>query len=91
MLPEFTCGDGQTVWNGSLVKHFKFRERMGLECRFEGYDILNHPNFSNPASNVSVATGGVISSVDGFYSFHYNHAFVVVPADGVEVIGIVDA
>lgn len=39
-----------------------------LQFSAMGSNILNHPNFSNPAANVSVATAGVISGVDGFYS-----------------------
>jgi hypothetical protein len=58
-------GDGQTMWNGSLVKHFKFRERMGLECRFEGYDIMNHPNFSDPNTTVTSSAFGTVTSQAG--------------------------
>jgi hypothetical protein len=58
-------GDGQTMWNGSLVKHFKFRERLGLECRFEGYDILNHPNFSDPNTTVTSSAFGTITGQAG--------------------------
>jgi hypothetical protein len=46
-------GDGQTMWDLSLFKRFPIRERINLELRFEGYDILNHPNFNDPNTTVT--------------------------------------
>jgi hypothetical protein len=34
----------------AFAKNMKITERVGAELRFEGYNILNHPNFSNPDS-----------------------------------------
>jgi hypothetical protein len=36
-------------WDFSLVKTFKATERIGVQFRAEFFNILNHPNFANPA------------------------------------------
>lgn len=36
------------AWDLSLVKDWKFAERMKLQFRGEFFDVLNHPNFANP-------------------------------------------
>ena len=40
-------------WDLSLTKSWKFRERLTAQFRAEFFNVLNHPNFSNPfgASN----------------------------------------
>jgi len=53
------------MWNASLVKHFAIRERARLEFRFEGYDILNHPNFSDPNTTVTSSAFGTVTSQAG--------------------------
>jgi len=58
-------GDGQTDWNLSLIKQFKIKERAKLEFRFEGYDIMNHPNFSDPNTTVTSSAFGTINSQAG--------------------------
>ena len=58
-------GDGQTDWNASLIKHFKLRERVNLELRFEAYDIMNHPNFSDPNTTVTSSAFGTVNSQAG--------------------------
>jgi hypothetical protein len=58
-------GDGQTVWNASLTKHFPIGERVKLEFRFEGYDILNHPNFSDPNTTVTSSAFGTVTGQAG--------------------------
>jgi hypothetical protein len=40
----------------SITKLFSFRERFKAEARVEFFNILNHPNFSNPSGG----PGGVI-------------------------------
>jgi hypothetical protein len=32
----------------SLFKRTQLTERLNMELRFEGYNVLNHPNFANP-------------------------------------------
>ncbi len=58
-------GDGQTAWNASIFKRFKLNERIAMEFRFEGYDILNHPNFSDPNTTVTSTAFGTVTSQAG--------------------------
>lgn len=46
----------------SLTRAFKFRERHRFELRFEFFNVLNHTNFDNPASNLNAAVFGLIQS-----------------------------
>ena len=36
------------AWDLSLVKDWKFAERLKLQFRGEFFNVLNHPNFANP-------------------------------------------
>jgi len=58
-------GDGQTAWNVSVVKRLQLRERVKMELRFEGYDVLNHPNFSDPTTTVTSSAFGTVTSQAG--------------------------
>jgi outer membrane receptor protein involved in Fe transport len=35
-------------WDLSVVKNFKFKERLTAQIRAEAFNVLNHPNFANP-------------------------------------------
>jgi hypothetical protein len=49
-------------WDQAIYKNLTFRERFNLEFRAEFFNILNHPDFDIPASNISVpSTDGHIS------------------------------
>jgi hypothetical protein len=39
---------GFRVWDFSVSKDWKFKERLTAEFRVEFFNILNHPNFANP-------------------------------------------
>ena len=56
---------GQTDWKAVLAKHFRIKERGHLEFRFEGYDILHHPNFSDPNTTVTSSAFGPVTSQAG--------------------------
>lgn len=58
-------GDGQTMWNASLFKRFPIKERVNLEFRFEGYDMMNHPNFSDPNTTVTSSAFGTVTGQAG--------------------------
>ncbi|MCX6621796.1 MAG: TonB-dependent receptor, partial [Acidobacteria bacterium] len=57
-------GPGIANLDGSLMKWFSVTERMRLQLRFIAVNALNHPNFSNPRSNISSrGTVGTVSSM----------------------------
>ena len=50
-------------WDAAVFKNTQLTERLRLEFRAEFFNVLNHPNFGIPASNISVpATVGRIST-----------------------------
>jgi hypothetical protein len=56
-------GPGYFTWDSSLMKNTPLTERVNLEFRAEFFNILNHPTFSIPGSNISVPlTVGRITS-----------------------------
>ena len=48
-------------WDLSVTKEFKFKERFVAEFRVEFFNILNHPDFSNPSGG----PGGAIFDPSG--------------------------
>lgn len=42
-------GPGIKIWDLSLVKTWKATERFTVQFRAEFFNVLNHPNFANPA------------------------------------------
>jgi len=56
-------GPGLFDWNMGVFKSFKFKELLRVQFRSEFFNVLNHPSFSNPASNISAtSTVGRITS-----------------------------
>ena len=61
-------GPGFSNWDFALVKNTKITERVTWQIRVDAFDLLNHPNFTQPALNgayplaatttVGVITGG---------------------------------
>jgi hypothetical protein len=49
----------------ALSREFAVRESMRFELRFEAFNVLNHPNFSNPDNLLSDSTFGQIQSDAG--------------------------
>jgi len=47
----------------SLFKNFKIREQIKLQFRGEFFNVFNHPNFGQPATQVGAATIGTITSL----------------------------
>jgi hypothetical protein len=58
-------GDGQTVWNASIFKRFPISERVKLEFRGECYDVMNHPNFSDPNTTPTSSAFGTVTGQAG--------------------------
>jgi Carboxypeptidase regulatory-like domain len=58
-------GPGYVNWDLGIMKMVPlFRGRQTLQLRFEAFNSLNHPQFSNPASDWNLATFGTITSAD---------------------------
>ena len=59
-------GPPVNVWHMGFFKSFYFTETIRLRWELTATNIFNHPNYSNPATNISApASVGVISSVGG--------------------------
>jgi hypothetical protein len=56
-------GPGYGTWDASLFKNFTLTERVKMQFRTEAFNILNHPQYTNPDSNVNdgPANFGVIN------------------------------
>jgi hypothetical protein len=54
-------GPGYFNLDATIFKKFKFTERVGGELRADMFNALNHPNFNNPATNLTSATVGQIN------------------------------
>jgi hypothetical protein len=44
-------------WDLSVTKQFKFKERLTAQFRLELFNVLNHPDFSNPSGGPGGAVG----------------------------------
>jgi hypothetical protein len=56
-------GPGDIVFDVSLLKNFSILERVKAQLRGEFFNMPNHTNFLNPATNISVpSTVGRITS-----------------------------
>ena len=61
--PDSYRGPGYFDLDTQISKKFRVHERMNFEFGAQVYNLLNHPNFRNPASVVSTPSSlGVISS-----------------------------
>lgn len=58
------AGPGLAQLDLTLAKKFSITERTNVELRAEAYNILNHPNFANPAArlNQGLPTGPTTSN-----------------------------
>ena len=55
-------GPGFVGFDLVVSKVVKFTERFNAELRVEGYNIFNHPHFSNQNNGLTSSTFGLISS-----------------------------
>ena len=51
-------GPGFQMWDMSLMKNFRFSERIGLQFRAESFNTFNHPNFTSINTTVRFDTAG---------------------------------
>jgi hypothetical protein len=59
-------GPGVNIWHLGLFKTFAITEAVRLRWELTGTNFFNHPNYSNPGTNISqAASSGVISGVGG--------------------------
>lgn len=54
-------GPGFSAWDMGLRKNIKTFEAQVLQFRFEVFDILNHPNWSNPVVDPTSGSFGLIT------------------------------
>jgi len=54
-------GPGYRAWDMSLRKNFRIIEKQSLQFRFEMFNILNHPNWSNPVVDPSSGSFGLVT------------------------------
>lgn len=64
-------GPGQSRWDFSLIKNFKFRERLNTQFRAETYNATNYPNLGNPNTDPTNAAYGTITSQDSPRSWQF--------------------
>jgi hypothetical protein len=56
-------GPGNFNWDNSLIKNMLIGERKRLQFRVEAFNLLNHPQFGNPATTYStLSTFGEITT-----------------------------
>ncbi len=58
-------GPGLQNVNFGLYRNFKFIEKVNLQFRMTATNFFNHPNFANPSTNISSATVGAITGLQG--------------------------
>jgi len=61
-------GPWVNVWHAGMSKSFTFEshERLKLRVEMTATNVFNHPNWSNPGTNIStVASAGIITGVGG--------------------------
>lgn len=63
----FNALRGPSFWtyDFSVVKRFRFTETQRLDFRFEGFNIFNHANLSNPVTNLADSNFGRIINRSG--------------------------
>ena len=59
---NFLIGPGSRNVDLSLFKTIKFKDRVGLQLRFEAFNAFNWVNFGNPRSNIGAANPGRIDT-----------------------------
>ncbi|MGE0129159.1 MAG: carboxypeptidase regulatory-like domain-containing protein [Blastocatellales bacterium] len=58
-------GPGYTNLDGTLIKRFRFTERIGGEVRADALNVTNSPNFNNPNGSFGNAAFGQVTGTVG--------------------------
>ena len=67
---NYWCCPGEARnWDFSLIKTWTIRERFAIQFRGESFNILNHPNFTNP-----FGVGGQLGNVEPSSSSSFGYA-----------------
>jgi hypothetical protein len=60
-------GPGRNLHHMSLAKTFRFTERFSFDLMGAATNLFNHPHFAFPNTNVSVPSGGVITTAYSYF------------------------
>jgi hypothetical protein len=63
---NFFHGPGYYTWDASMAKTFKVTERVNTIFRAEVFNLLNHPEFTNPSASGGVPYDGTSTGVVTF-------------------------
>jgi hypothetical protein len=61
---RFFHGPGLNNWDMALLKETKFTETLGLELRFEAFNIFNHAQFENPNGSINSGAPNFVNGVN---------------------------
>jgi hypothetical protein len=56
-------GPGSTVLHVSVGKYIQMYERLRLRPELSAFNVLNHPNWANPSTNITSAPGVISATV----------------------------
>jgi len=56
-------GPGFTNMDVGIMRNFKLRESIGLQFRFESFNLMNHPNLDLPNTSIGNPAAGTITNV----------------------------
>jgi len=56
----------------NLIKHIRITETKDFEVRVDSVNVLNHPNFGNPVTNINSTSFGRITTATGNRRFIIN-------------------
>jgi hypothetical protein len=66
-------GPKSLSFDANLIKRFQIHESREFELRIDAINVLNHPNFGNPNTNINgVNTFGQITTATGSRRFIIN-------------------
>ena len=68
-------GPGYGTWDASLFKNFSLTERVKMQFRAEGFNILNHPQFANPNTDLGGINGSGLPANTSFGLINSNREF----------------